>query len=327
MEIDFPFDESFRFRSSDDHLHSFEPAADWTETLWFSFHVPERDWAGWLYAQVRPNIGTVTGGAFVYGPGFTGPWEQPYYGWFSHHPIPEPLDLTDVQFKSGFSLRCLEPGMRYALGYQFRDMKDFVADLEFEGLVPPVPHVQGAPPFIGSTHYDQPGRLRGTIEVDGERVDVDCVSVRDRSWGRRPERIGRSTRLSYAFGSCTPNDAFLAFCVPPQDAPLSEEETLTSGFLFRDGVLRRLQSARRRVTRDPAHGGVSTIEIEAEDTDGRALHALGRARSCLFLPSNSLCINTFLRWEIDGQEGWGEDQDVWSMAHFYDLRRQGEGSV
>ena len=320
LQIDFPFDDDIRFKPSDDELHPVGPNLDWTETLWFSFHVAERSLGGWLYAQVRPRLGTVAGGAFVYGPGAVGPWEQPYYGWFTHHPLPDALDLTNVTFKSGFSVRCLEPTMRYALGYQFRDSREFVADLVFEGLVPPVPHVQGAPPFVGSSHYDQPGHLTGTIELRGERLEVDCVSVRDRSWGRRPELIGRRGRLSYAFGSCSATDAFLAFCVPPEEAPLGDVEHLTSGFLYRDGVLRRLASATRRVERDPTHGGVSRIEIEGSDTDGRRLNAIAEARSRLFLPSNSLCINTLLRWDIDGREGFGEDQDVWSMAHFADRR-------
>lgn len=320
MKIDFPFDDDIRFQASDDALHPAGPQLDWTETVWFSFHVAERALAGWLYAQVRPNLGTVYGGAFVYGPGAHTPWEAPYYGWFSHHPIPDALDLTDVTFKSGYSVRCLEPTHRYALGFRFRDDREFMADLEFEGLVPPVPHVRGAPPFVGSSHYDQPGRLTGTIELRGETIPVDCISVRDRSWGRRPELIGRRTRLSYAFGSCSPQDAFLAFCAPPEDQPLSDVEHLTSGFLFRDGRLRRLARAERRVQRDPAHGGVSRIEIEGVDTDGRTLHAVGEGRSRLFLPNHNLCINTFLRWQIDGAEGFGEDQDVWSMAHFADRR-------
>ncbi|MGB0620049.1 MAG: DUF7065 domain-containing protein [Myxococcota bacterium] len=318
--IDFPFDEDIRFKPSDDELHPVGPWPDWTETTWWSFHVAERDLAGWLYAQIRPNLGTVTGGAFVYGPDAITPWESPYYGWFHYHPMPEPLELTNVTFKSGYSLRCLEPTQRYALGFRFRDQDEFVADLEFEGLVPPVPHVEGVPPFTGSSHYDQPGRLTGTLELRGETLEVDCVSVRDRSWGRRPELIGRRGRLSYAFGSCSPDDAFLAFCAPPEDDLLSDEESLSSGYLFRDGVLRRLERATRRVERDPVHGGVTRIEIEGADTDGRALHAIGVGRSRMFLPEHGFVLNTFMRWEIDGREGSGEDQDVWSTALFADRK-------
>ena len=39
------------------------------------------------------------------------------------------------------------------------------------------------------------------------------------------------------------------------------------------------------------------------------------------LPGNSLCINTLLRFDVDGHEAWGEDQDVWPMAEFAAVRR------
>jgi hypothetical protein len=48
MALDFPFDDGLRPAG---------PQADWTETVWFSFHVAERSLAGGPYAQVRPNDG------------------------------------------------------------------------------------------------------------------------------------------------------------------------------------------------------------------------------------------------------------------------------
>lgn len=317
---DLPFDEALRFRPEDDRLHPPGPTADWTETTWWSFNVPERDLAGWLYAQIRPNLGTVAGGAFVYDPSAHVPWELPYNAWFSHHRVPEPLDLMDVTFRSGVSVRCVEPGMRYELGYRFRDHETFAAALEFEGLTPPVPHVQGAPPFTGSSHYDQHGRVRGTLQLRGERIEVDCIAVRDRSWGRRPELVGRRGRLSYAFGATSPDEAFLVFCVPDGDH-LGDDETSTSGYLLRDGVVGRIERVRRRVTRDPAHGGVASIELDGVDTDGRSFRADGSARSRMFLTGNSVCVNTFVRWDVAGRVGWGEDQDVWPVELFADRRR------
>src|SRR6266540_3899279 len=182
MAVELPFDEHLRFREADDGLHEPGPSVDWTETTWWSFNVPERSLAGWLYASMRPNLGMVGGGAFVYDRAAWVPWELPYYGWLQLQPLPDPLDLRAVTFRNGVTVRCKEPGMRYELGYRFRDHTDFVADLDFEGLTPPVPHVHGAPPFTGSSHYDQHGRLTGSLLLRGEHIDVDCISVRDRSW-------------------------------------------------------------------------------------------------------------------------------------------------
>ena len=321
MTVDFPFEEPLRFHAADDGLHDPGPTHDWTETMWWSFNVPERELAGWLYAQIRPNIGTLAGGAFVYDPSAVLPWELPYCAWFAHLPLPDPLDLTDVTFRSGVSVRCSEPGMRYELGYRFRDHTDFLAELEFEGITPPVPHLEGAPPFTGSSHFDQHGRVRGTLQLHGEHIAVDCMAVRDRSWGRRPELIGRRGRLSYTFGSSGPDDGFLAFCVAPGRDPLGDSETLTAGYVFRGGAVRRLEHLDRQVLRHPVHVGVDRVELDGADTDGRRFRAIGEARSRMFLPGNSVCINTLLCWDVDGMEAWGEDQDVWPAASFADRTR------
>ena len=82
-----------------------------------------------------------------------------------------------------------------------------------------------------------------------------------------------------------------------------------------------LASAERRVTRDPATGFIETLTINGVDSDGRELHASGRARSRFALQSHSLCVNTFLEWDVDGRPGHGEDQDVWSIARFGELLR------
>jgi hypothetical protein len=324
VAIDIPCDDTVRFTADDDGLHPPGPQADWTETTWWSFHVAERALAGWLYVQVRPNLGTVAGGAFVYDAGAWLPWELPYFAWQYHQPLPEACDLRDVAFRTGVSVRALEPGLRYQLGYRFRDHTAFLAELAFEGLTPPVPHLPGAPPFTGSSHYDQHGRVTGTITLHGETIPVDCLSVRDRSWGRRPELLGRR-RLSYCFGATSPTHAFLVFAQPDGaegDDQAGDVERVTSGYLWRDGIVSRLRRGERRNRRDAATGGVAQIDLDAVDDHGRALRARAEARSRMALPTHSLTVNTFLEWALDGGErGFGEDQEVWPMAHFAAARR------
>lgn len=311
-------DPVLQWTAADDELH---PAGsdrhDWTETTWWSFAVPERSLFGWLYCQVRVNNGTVAGGAFVYDSTARCEWELPYFAYRHYTPLPDPLDLRDVVFGNGVRVRVLEPGMRYAIGYRFREQEDFVADLEFAGMTAPVPHVVGEPPFTGSSHYDQIGRVTGTLRLHGETIAVDCLSMRDRSWGRRPELLGQrdGDRISYAYGATSTSEAFLAFCAPVAEDPSGDVERLTSGWLLRDGVLRRLTSAERRVERRP-DGSLSAVFLHGEDADGRRLEARGEARSTMFLNPQSLCINTALRWDVDGREGFGEDQDVWGTARF-----------
>ncbi|MDO8388900.1 MAG: hypothetical protein Q7V57_00300 [Actinomycetota bacterium] len=320
--ISIPFDENIAFTERDDQMHEVGPHKDWTETVWFSFNVPERSLAGWFYTQVRPNIGTAAGGAFLYGPGDWMPWELPYWAYFDHQAVPSPLDLREASFMNGFSVTMLEPGMKYHLRYKFRELEEFVADLQFEGLTPPVPHVHGAPPFTGSSHYDQHGHVTGNLWLKGEQIPVDCFAVRDRSWGRRPELIGpNAKRLSYVFGATSADEAFLVFTLPANGDQEAEEEHLSSGYLLRDGQLRRLASATRHNTRDASTGGISALTVDITDTDGRTARITGEARARMMLPRAGLCINTFLRFDVDGREGFGEDQDVWPTMRFRDRRR------
>ena len=306
-----------------DHRHQPGPNPDWTETTWWSWNVPERGLAGWLYGQVKPNLGICQGGAFVYGPGAFAAWDQPFYNWTFYDSLPEVWDFDDVTFKNGVTVELLESGMRYKLGYQFRDQRDLLCDFEFAGLTSPVPHLAGKPPFTGSSHYDQHGRVTGTMVLRGEQIMVDCAAVRDRSWGRRPELMGRRGKLSYAFGTTADGEAFLVFCVPTDGDPLSSIETLTSGYLLRDGVLRYLDHAERRTTRDRATGCVQSIEISGADTEGRRLDVMGTTRSAMALPTFHVTINALIEWQMGDEIGWGEDQDVWPNLSIADLRQPG----
>jgi len=324
----FPYDSAVHFTEKDDQLHHIRyPNKDWTETTWWSFNVPERGLAGWLYCQMRPNLGAVTGGAFVYGPQGWLSWEIPYYGWFNFLPMDPDMDLRDVTFRNGVSVKMREPGMVYDLGFRFRDQQEFVADLHFEGLTPPVPHVHGAPPFSDSSHYDQHGRVTGTLYLHGEEIPVDCFAVRDRSWGRRPEHTGPTAkRLSYVFGTVSPDEMFLIFTLPQHNTPDCEVEHLSSGYLVRDGVLRRLKAATRHNQRDPGTGAIASLEVKGEDEDGRTFAITGQPVSRMALhTTTSLCINSCLKRSIDGREAWGEDQDVWPLSLMREARARVPG--
>jgi len=91
---------------------------------------------------------------------------------------------------------------------------------------------------------------------------------------------------------------------------------LLSGYLVRDGRLRRLITARRINERDERTDGVARIILDAVDTDGREVHATADAVSRMALngSGSGLTVNTMLRWSVAGAgTGWGEDQEVWSL--------------
>lgn len=64
------------------------------------------------------------------------------------------------------------------------------------------------------------------------------------------------------------------------------------------------------------------ILIGAVDREGRVLHALGEPVSRMVINQYTFIdINSLVRWTVDGEEGWGEDQDMWPVHAFADARR------
>lgn len=46
-------------------------------------------------------------------------------------------------------------------------------------------NADGCPTFIATDRFEQAGRMRGTLVLDGERIDFDATAQRDHSWGQR----------------------------------------------------------------------------------------------------------------------------------------------
>jgi hypothetical protein len=295
------------FSSEDDDFHA--PSSDiWeTETCWFSFNVPERGMAGWLYAWIRPNMHNSGGGVFIYDSSGVAPWELPYFQYQYAQPLPGERDLRDFQFPQSYSVKMLEPLKRYRLHYQER--KTLRIDLEFVAITNPHPFARGEPPFIQASHFDQAGRVQGEITLRGEHMAVDCFAMRDRSWGPRPDH--RGNRIGYSFGVASELDAFCLFA-NPLDLDQRGWEKVNHGFLLKDGHRHQLASGRRYVEREPATGFIRRQLIEAVDVDGRVLQAEGHAVSrMIFAVPRGVTMNTFMAWTVNGVPAHGEDQDVW----------------
>src|SRR5215213_9164721 len=293
-----PIDDS-PHQPSDNHYE--------TETYWFSFFVPERAIGGWLYASTRANVGVTAGGAWMWDDGGVAPWDLPFYENFSHLKLPRETSPGQVEFPTGMSVAVVEPGMSYDLVYDDRDR--FRANLRFDGLEQPVPLRAGAPPYPRASHYDQTGRVTGTLSLDGERIEVDCYAMRDRSWGPRNERGYR--RVGYTWAA-SPELSLLTYTAPGDGD--RDEEQVHSGYLRRGDQVAQITGGRRRVQRDPQEQWVTGIDLEISDELGRTLTAHADGGSRLILPgSTSATVNTSLRWTVDGLELHGEDQDVWPV--------------
>jgi len=302
--------------ASDDNFHFAQMGDRWwmTETAWFSFCIPERKMGGWFYNMIRPNIGTVSGGAWVWDDSATLPWEVPYSSNLTVMPLQEDADLNDITLRNGVSLRTLEPLKVYRIGYEDGDL--LKADLCFEAVMPPRPLRKPGSAFGDLTHFDQFGRVTGKLHLHGEEIAVDCLAMRDRSWGPRPEH--RPRKSAYVTGIASPDDCFL-FVTKANE--LSEQ--LAYGFMIKDGEIGDLVEGTRRVERDPQTGFVERIFIEGVDEYGRKLEAEGKKLSGITLIRHSFIDhNGLMEWSINGKTGHGEDQDMWPVHDWSQYRRE-----
>jgi hypothetical protein len=295
------------FTARDDRFHFAELGTDWwaTETAWFSFHHPDRRLGGWLYTMVRPNIGTVAGGAWLWDDSAHLPWEALYSANYSALQMPPDQDLDDCRLPNGVSIKALEPGQRYSLGYA--DADRLTVQLTFEGVMPPQPLTAAGSTFGSAHHFDQFGRLTGTIALNGETLTIDCIGMRDRTWGRRPE--DRPRRAAYVTGAADADHGFLAVT-----AARPGDDRVAYGFLRRAGRTVSLAEGERTVERDHAQGWVTRIALSARDMEGRTLNATGVPVSRIIINRHTFIdVNSLIRWDMDGASGWGEDQDMWPV--------------
>ena len=305
------------FTPQDDHTHVQND--DWwaTETAWFSFHHPTRRLGGWFYTLVRPNIGTVAGGAWVWDHTAHLPWEALYSSNYSALQWPPGTDFADCQLPTGVSMRVLEPCMRYALGYS--DPGRFEAALTFAAVMPPQPLTAVGSTFGSAQHFDQFGHVTGTITLYGETMAIDCIGMRDRTWGRRPEN--RPRQAAYVTGAADAANGFLAVTKGE-----TARDDIAYGFLRREGRTLNLVEGVRTVERSSVDGWVEAIHVVARDEAGRTLQARGVPVSRIILNRHTFIdINSLIRWDLDGATGWGEDQDmspVHRWAHYRRARAQ-----
>ncbi len=286
----------------DDMFHA--PESDepwWTETVWFSWMVPERNLLGYWYTVFRANLGVVFGGVLVFDHTAVLPWEIPVFDWHWHQPMPAKVDLCDLDVLNGMTLRCEEHGRRFRFGYE-ADHVSF--DLQFDALMQPMLS-RKTPPFNHGNHIDQPGRVHGRFVLHGEEIPVDHIAMRDRSWGPRVPR--RQPKLGYCHATAGADSSFLTITVDRKG-----HDGLVGGYLMRDGQWAKLVEGERTVRRD-AMGRPAEVRLRAIDDLGRPLEATGTtvSRQVFTAYPDMFCWNSLTHWQYDGVTAWGEDQDIW----------------
>ena len=312
--------QKFEFTAADDRFHFSTMSDRWweTETCWFSFSVPERNLGGWVYVLARPNIGTVAGGAWFWDDSGELPWEVLHCANYTAMRLPRDQDLDDIRLPTGVSIKMIEPLARYDVEYAYEDRVQL--KMRFDAVVPPQPLTNVKTAYAHLSHFDQIGHVTGKLLLYGETLTIDCYAMRDRSWGPRPEY--RAIPSAYVSAMAGSGHGLLAVTDPAVSG-----DPVTHGFLLRDGEVRPLARGHRRVERDPGNNRVIRIVVEAEDELGRKVLATGRSQSRIIINRHSFIDSmSLVRWDLNGEEAWGEDQDLWPYERWARRLRRLRGS-
>lgn len=317
-------DEYFHIRSDDPY---------WSENTLWSFNVPERNLVGLIYCYFRPNMNLVVAGPVVWDHTGEDVFNCLYYGWDQHLAMPKDCEMFDFTLSNSLSCKMIEPQKKYHWTY---DRHDYKFDLVWTALAEPhymkldksgeeSPGIKNWVARDGDLpvgHYEQAGRFKGWIEVEGERIEIDSGALRDRGWGPRHADVADPLRAGWPY--CFHSEKSSWHLYDPQlgftwrDDPIEGTiETVTSGFYVRDGIKAYVVSGTRKAERG-RDGRVLTQVIHAKDELGRELHAVGKSLNWIKWPVNSDIVVwwSLVRWEYDGMVVYGEDQDFMNFRHY-----------
>jgi hypothetical protein len=286
----------------------------WNESAWFSISKPEDHLHGFVQYYFRPNMGMLNGGPVLWDPSGTFSWNCLYYNWSHLQALPPGAQKYDMTSRNSLSVKVLEPLARYAIRY---DKEGLVLDLEWRAIGPVHELKTGSEGQRKAAHFhiEQPGRMTGTIHLDGKRIAIDCFSMRDASAGPREYE---SLATGGYFWGIAADRAFHAIA----KGEGSEQQAL-GGFLWKDGQLASLVSGTRRVL---AYGDVAPRQVEFQATDslGRTMRATGKLDDGLIFTgyTDHTVVWSLIEWDWDGTTLWGDSQEFCSAVRFRKLARK-----
>jgi hypothetical protein len=311
---------------ADDLLHPSpeNPHHTVAETYWYSFFDEASQLHGGIYLWAHPNLRTASAGVWLFR-GFKPHRMDAEHFHYEHHlPWPEE-DGRHVRVPSlGLEIEVVEPLQRHTVRYEDAGT-DTMLRLDLTGVMPPV--IRG-----NNAHFEQPMRVRGDARVDGGTHRIDCVAMRDRSWGEpRPERAISHPPIGFAVGAS--DDGSIAFTFNGTDDPATADwaalyhvppaNQLKDGWIWRGGELRKVTSMSRRCVRDPQTLRPLSVAVSLIDDAAQEHRLQATFLGCLpFSPWSMIQTHWCpVMWRLDdGREFRGELQDAFWSSYVRHLR-------
>jgi hypothetical protein len=304
-------------------------------THYFGFTIPEAGIGAYLYARYMPAFGLSQGGPTIFrGMDNVTLLDAAHIDYRATMPWPD-VNGSRIAFDSGYVIDVKRPGELIELRYASPDGA-VSFELEQRAVTPLLRRGHIVPGE--DDHQNDPARRHGGTEqfmhctgeliLHGERFDVDCHAVRDRSWNQvRTEEPG-GARPSPPIGwSPAYFGEDLAFNVTSFESPDTEPAwdglyEIPSGaptayykWLVRDGQPLAITEVRRNVLEyHPVLGSAICQELELVDETGARHRFEGRALSVTPMHSwpNIGFSDSVHRWEDErGRVTHCTYQEIW----------------
>lgn len=285
-----------------------------TETQYYSFWVPEANLHCFNWIWYHPNLNSVMAGTMAWTGVRPESLSCELFNFYQHMSA----DVFEghfgkAKFENGFSVDAEDPGKRIRIRYLDRER-----DTHFDVLQTAVTEPLMWPT---SNHFEQVMHCTGEVTLRGQTYPVDCLSVRDRSWGEyRPETPMNIPPNHWAVGAA---DAGNSFCIVGMEdealdpiwkgrMPAPSSDPLRFGWLIVDGEKCLARSLSMKAEFDPVHLMPTAVVMHVEDDRGRKHTIRGRRTAATPFRAwiNINCSVTLMEWEWAGRTFTGEMQTV-----------------
>ena len=225
----------------------------------------------------------------------------------------------------GLEIEVLEPLQRIRLRHRDPD-REVSFEVLYEAAMPPMGRPNGH-------HLVQVMRTTGALNLYGEKIPIDSYFTRDRSWGaERFETPMDVPPVTWMTGNASPELAFhlVAFDDPdagPEwrdayDRP-APGDNLMWGFVRRGGHTRSITSVYKLTHRGSDGVTPERFDVRIRDSEGEILELSGQvhAQAPWATWQNVVVWYSLTRWQIDGQEAWGDCQDIQYNRYVHQFSR------
>lgn len=277
------------------------------ESMPYIVSLPEKGIAAAIYTWV--NKDSVAGSLFgIFGPAVG---EQPVVAMVDEIPVPKEQNFD--QWEVGPVK--LSQGLDFKTARIVAECDQGRMDLQFEAIHPPYAysaHPQGCPQQLATDRIEQSGKLRGVVEFQGQRFEVNSTGARDHSWGTRDWDYAQHWKWLHAQN----DDVAVHFW----DMNMAGRRELR-GYVYRDGLMAEVESVSSQWEPD-SQFRQKRIRSTIIDTAGRITKVSGEYFGHFEFASSptTILVEGAMACEINGVNSTGWTEFMWPTAYLSHMR-------